>query len=184
MLQAHNRHTPVFSMSSEIATGSSAPLGATVQPDGVNFSVYSKNASLLELLLFDSEDDIKPARVIALEAQKNRTYHYWHVLVPDLKPGQLYGFRAAGEFKPEQGRRFDRSKVLLDPYGPAVAIPKAYSRTGGTPPMKSIVAEPGSYDWEGDRPLRQPSIETVIYDMQGMSQASVRLTRVAVASQV
>ena len=165
MLQAHNRHTPVFSMSSEIATGSSAPLGATVQPDGVNFSVYSKNASLLELLLFDSEDDIKPARVIALEARKNRTYHYWHVLVPDLKPGQLYGFRAAGEFKPEQGLRFDRSKVLLDPYGPAVAIPKAYSRTGGAPPMKSIVAEPGSYDWEGDRPLQRPFVETVIYEM-------------------
>jgi len=61
------------SMSSNIAIGSSAPLGATVQPSGVNFSVYSKSASLVELLLFDSEDDIKPARVIALDAQKNRT---------------------------------------------------------------------------------------------------------------
>jgi len=152
-------------MSSEVAIGSSAPLGATVQPEGVNFSVYSKNASLLELLLFDNKDDIKPARVITLEAQKNRTYHYWHVLVPDLKPGQLYGFRATGEFKPERGLRFDRSKVLLDPYGPAVAVPKAYSRTGGAPPMKSIVADPGGYDWEGDRPLQRPFVETVIYEM-------------------
>ena len=64
------------SMTSEIAIGSSAPLGATVKPDGVNFSVYSKSASQLELLLFDNQDDINPARVIALDAQKNRTYHY------------------------------------------------------------------------------------------------------------
>jgi isoamylase len=153
-------------MSSEIAIGSSAPLGATVKPEGVNFSVYSKSASQLELLLFDNQDDINPARVIALDAQKNRTYHYWHVLVPELKPGQLYGFRAIGEFKPEQGLRFDRKNVLLDPYGLAVAIPKEYSRTGGdTPAMKSVVADPGGYDWEGDHPLQRPFVETVIYEM-------------------
>ena len=90
-------------MISDIATGSSAPLGATAQPGGVNFSVYSKSASSVELLLFENENNIKPARVVRLDAQKNRTYHYWHVLVPDLEPGQLYGFRAFGEFKPEQG---------------------------------------------------------------------------------
>jgi glycogen operon protein len=73
-------------MNCKIAIGSSAPLGATVQPDGVNFSVYSKSASLVELLLFDNQDDIKPARVIVLDAQTNHTYHYWHVLVPDLNP--------------------------------------------------------------------------------------------------
>ncbi|MBV8134776.1 MAG: hypothetical protein JO121_03905 [Deltaproteobacteria bacterium] len=98
-------------MSSNVTIGSSAPLGATVQPSGVNFSVYSKNVSLVELLLFDSEDDIKPARVIALDAQKNRTYHYWHVLVPGLEPGQLYGFRATGEFNPKQGLRGRRAAV-------------------------------------------------------------------------
>ena len=153
-------------MSSNIAIGSSAPLGATVQPSGVNFSVYSKSASLVELLLFDGEDDIKPARVIALDAQKNRTYHYWHVLVPGLKPGQLYGFRATGEFNPRQGLRFDNGKVLLDPYGLAVAIPKDYSRAGGdTHAMKSIVADPSGYDWEGDRPLQRPFVETVIYEV-------------------
>jgi glycogen operon protein len=61
--------------------------------------------------------------------------------------------------------RFDRSKVLLDPYGLAVAIPKAYSRTSGDPPMKSIVADPRAYDWEGDRPLQRPFVGTVIYEM-------------------
>src|SRR5262245_55310180 len=153
-------------MISDIATGSSAPLGATAQPGGVNFSVYSKSASSVELLLFDNENNLKPARVVRLDAQKNRTYHYWHVLVRDLEPGQLYGFRAFGEFKPEQGLRFDSSMVLLDPYGLAVAIPKAYSRAhGDTPAMKSVVGDPGSYDWEGDRPLQRPFVETVIYEI-------------------
>ena len=143
-------------MRSEIAIGSSAPLGATVQPDGVNFSVYSKSASLVELLLFDNQDDIKPAQVIVLDAEKHRTYHYWHLRVPDVKSGQLYGFRATGEFKPEQGLRFDRSKVLLDPYGLAVAIPKAYSRTGSdTPAMKSIVGCDPPRGWCGRPRQRQ-----------------------------
>jgi glycogen operon protein len=151
---------------SDIAIGSSAQLGATVRPDGVNFSVYSRNASSVSLLLFNNEDDIEPARIVVLDARKNRTYHYWHVLVPGLKPGQLYGFRADGEFKPEQGLRFDSTKVLLDPYGRGVAIPNAYSRGGGnTPAMKSIVADPGSYDWEGDRPLQRPFGQTVIYEL-------------------
>ena len=119
---------------SDIAIGSSAQLGATVRPDGVNFSVYSRNASSVSLLLFNNEDDIEPARIVVLDARKNRTYHYWHVLVPGLKPGQLYGFRADGEFKPEQGLRFDSTKVLLDPYGRGVAIPNAYSRGGGNTP--------------------------------------------------
>jgi isoamylase len=153
-------------MNSNISVGSSAPLGATVRPGGVNFSVYSKSASSLELLLFDSQEDLKPARVIALDPRKNRTYHYWHVLVPDLKPGQLYGFRAVGEFRPEQGLRFDSSKVLLDPYALAVAIPNAYSRVAdNTPVMKSVVVDPSTYDWEGDHPLRRPFVETVIYEL-------------------
>jgi isoamylase len=152
-------------MNSSIAVGSSAPLGATVQPGGVNFSVYSKSASSLELLLFDSEEDIKSVRVIALDPQKNRTYHYWHVLVPNLNRGQLYGYRAFGKFKPEQGLRFDSGNVLLDPYALAVAIPKAYSRAAdNTPAMKSIVVDPRTYDWEGDHPLQRPFVETVIYE--------------------
>ncbi len=144
---------------SDIATGSSSPLGASVRAGGVNFSVYSKSASFMELLLFDHEDDTKPARAIPLDARRHRTYHYWHVFVPGLGPGQLYGFRAVGPFKPEKGLRFDGNKVLLDPYGLAVAIG---SRDAA---MKSIVADPGSYDWEGDAPLKRPFVETVIYEL-------------------
>lgn len=119
-----------------------------------NFSVYSKNATLVELLLFDRAEAFEPSRVVSLDARKHRTYHYWHAFVADLMPGQVYGFRAVGPFDPERGLRFDRDKVLLDPYGRTVAIPKTYSRVGSntTSAMKSIVADPVAYDWEGDQP--------------------------------
>ena len=152
---------------SSIGRGTSFPLGATVQRGGVNFSIYSRNASLVELLLFDGRDALEPARVITLERSKHRTYHYWHVFVPDLAPGQVYAFRAIGPFDPERGLRFDGRKVLLDPYGFAVAIPKGYSRGGhtGDAAMKSIVVDPTSYDWEGDLPIQRPFVETIIYEL-------------------
>jgi len=150
-----------------IGNGTSFPLGATAQSGGVNFSVYSKNAELVELLLFDNVDAAKPARVIALNPGKNRTYYYWHVFVPGLMPGQLYGFRAVGPFKPELGLRFNGNKVLLDPYSRAVAVPKAYSRRADNAAavMKSIVDDSGSYDWEDDRPRQRPFVETIIYEL-------------------
>ncbi|MGB7947104.1 MAG: glycogen debranching protein GlgX [Candidatus Binatia bacterium] len=155
-----------------VKKGMSAPLGATVYPSGVNFSVFSKNATLIELLLFDHENAAQPAKIIPLDANRHRTYHYWHVFVPDLKPGQIYAYRAHGPFAPERGLRFDSEKVLLDPYGLAVAVPEAYDRGAATRPgdnaavaMKSMVADPGSYDWEGDRPLKRPFAENVIYEL-------------------
>ena len=71
-----------------VKQGSSSPLGATVEPGGVNFSLFSKNATLIELLLFDHEDAAAPARIIPLNANRHRTYHYWHVFVPGIEPGQ------------------------------------------------------------------------------------------------
>ena len=152
---------------SSIRHGRSFPLGATFQPGGVNFSVYSRDATLIELLLFDSEDAIEPARMIPLEPWKHRTYHYWHAFIPDVGPGQVYAFRAIGPCDPEQGLRFNGTKVLLDPYGRAVAIPKRYSRgaSNASTAMKSIVADPGSYEWEGDQPLQRPFVQTVIYEL-------------------
>jgi isoamylase len=152
-------------VSSSIACGSSFPLGATCQPGGVNFSVYSKNATMLELLLFDGVDSIEPVRVISLNPPVNRTYHYWHCFVPGISAGQVYAFRAFGPLDPNQGLRFDESKVLLDPYGRAVAIPYGYSRDRPGAAMKSIVADPGSYNWEGDQPLQRPFVHTVIYEL-------------------
>src|SRR6185503_19687761 len=74
--------------------GTSAPLGASVRADGVNFSVFSKDATLLELLLFDGADAAEPSRTIPLEPKAHRSYHYWHAFVPGLRPGQLYAYRA------------------------------------------------------------------------------------------
>jgi isoamylase len=155
-----------------VAAGASAPLGATVRPGGVNFSVFSKSADLVELLLFDDEAATQPARVISLAADQHRTYHYWHVFVPGLQPGQIYAYRAHGAFAPESGYRFDGGKVLLDPYGLAVAVPDTYDRWAAARPgdnaavaMKSVVADPDRYDWEGDLTLRRRLAETVIYEL-------------------
>ena len=82
--------------------GRGAPLGATVGNSGVNFSLYSRDASGIELLFFDREDDVRPARVILLDPSVNRTYHYWHVFVPGMQAGQLYGYRVHGPFDPVQ----------------------------------------------------------------------------------
>jgi len=158
--------------SGAVGEGASAPLGATVLPGGVNFSVFSKHATRMDLLLFDDPDGERPARIIPLDPNRHRTYHYWHVFVPDLVPGQVYAYRAHGPFSPEHGRRFDGEKTLLDPYGLAVAVPEAYDRKAARRPgdnaataMKSVVADPRAYDWEGDRPLRRPFTRTVIYEL-------------------
>ena len=152
--------------------GRSAPLGATPSPGGVNFSVYSRGATGVELLLFDREDDARATRVIPLDPASNRTYHYWHVFVSGLRPGQMYGYRVHGPWDPASGMRFDPTKVLLDPYGRSVVVPKSYSRkaacgetdTAATA-MKSVVADVSAYDWEGDVPLQRPSSRTIVYEM-------------------
>ncbi len=157
---------------SAVAEGTSAPLGATLCPGGVNFSVFSKSAAWMELLLFDGANAPAPARVIPLDPTRNRTYHYWHAFVPDLEPGQVYAYRAHGPFAPERALRFDGEKVLLDPYGLAVAVPDAYDRQAAARPggnaavaLKSVVADPGAYDWEGDRRIERPFAETIIYEL-------------------
>jgi isoamylase len=149
-----------------------APLGATVSTAGVNFSVFSKDASSVNLLLFDRADDARPSRVIPIAPETNRLYHYWHVFVRDIRPGQLYAYRASGPFDPTSGLRSHADKVLLDPYGLGVAVPRGYSREAASAPgdntpvaMKSVVADPRAYDWEGDRPLKTPSSKTIVYEM-------------------
>ena len=105
-------------------TGRSFPLGATVLPGGVNFSVFSRQATRVELLLFDGAEEYSPTHAIDLEPRVHRTYHYWHLFVPGIGPGQLYAYRADRPFRSDRGLRFDPSKVLLDPYGRAVVVPE------------------------------------------------------------
>ena len=155
-----------------IGSGRTFPLGATVVPDGVNFSVYSKSSTDIHLLLFDDPDDAQPSAIIPLHPKHNRTFHYWHVFVPDIGNGQVYGFCAYGPHYPEAGLRNDQDKLLLDPYGRGVAMPRQYSRDaakklGDNTPyaMRSVVVDGSAYDWEGDEPLRRPFARTVIYEM-------------------
>jgi glycogen operon protein len=140
-------------------TGQSAPLGATLANGGVNFSIFSRHASGVDLLFFDQEDDSHPARVISLDPAVNRTYYYWHVFVPELQPDQIYAYRMTGPSDPGSGLRFDPSKVLLDPYGRGTIVPKNYSREAASSPgdnaptaMKSVVIDTHAYDWEHDTP--------------------------------
>jgi isoamylase len=156
----------------ETSSGLSAPLGATAGPAGVNFSVFAKRAESVDLLLFDDVQATKPSRVIPLDSKTNRSYHYWHVFVPNVQAGQIYAYRARGPFSPEQGLRFDADKVLLDPYGRAIAVPETYDRTAATRPgdnvafaMKSVVGKDGVYDWEGDTPIQRPAAETIVYEL-------------------
>ena len=111
-----------------VSTGRSCPLGATVAHGGVNFSLYSRSASGVELLFFDQSGDKAPSRVIPFDSVRNRTYHYWHMFVSGIHPGQLYGYRVAGPSSPASGLRFDPEKALLDPYGRAVVVPQNYDR--------------------------------------------------------
>lgn len=152
--------------------GSSSPLGATVTSEGVNFSIFSRHASEVELLLFDTAEDAQPSCLIRLDPITNRTYHYWHVFVPQVKPGQIYAYRVKGTFDPSLGLRFDSSKLLLDPYGRSIVVPINYSRDAATmegdntaTAMKSVVVDSQLYDWEGDAPLNRPSARTIIYEM-------------------
>jgi glycogen operon protein len=159
-------------MNSPANVGRSAPLGATVRDGGVNFSLFSRSAKGVELLLFDRDDDPRPARVIPIDPVTNRSYHYWHTFVPRVKAGQIYGYRVQGPFDPARGLRFDSTKVLLDPYGRGVVVPNSYGRDAAKgrednagSAMKSVVVDPAAYDWQGDAPLRRPSARTIIYEM-------------------
>src|SRR5213593_3656511 len=105
------------------SSGRSSPLGAAVLPHGVNFSLFSRSASGVNLLFFDREDDVRPSRVIPIDPAANRAYHYWHVFVPGVQPGQLYAYRVQGLYDPAKGLRFDPAKVLVDPYGRSVVVP-------------------------------------------------------------
>ena len=159
-------------MAKNLQPGTAMPIGATATPGGVNFSVYADKAEAVELLLFDSADDPQPAHVFRLDSRHHRTYHYWHVFVSGIQAGQLYAYRAIGPNAPERGLCYDADKVLLDPYGRAVAVPAAYSREAAQRPgdnaataMKSVVVDTSAYDWEGDQPLRRPIPQTVMYEM-------------------
>src|SRR5262245_12084467 len=153
------------SSTSDIDPGTSAPIGPTFVPGGVNFSVYAQHATGVDLLLFDDPADAVPGRVVTLDRRANRTGGYWHTFVPGLRAGATYAYRATGPWAPEAGLRFDDRSILLDPYGRGVAVPAGYTRDmDPTAPdeervgraMKSVLVDLAVYDWDGDQPLGRP----------------------------
>jgi glycogen operon protein len=162
----------------EVWPGRPFPLGPNWNGRGTNFSLFSENAERVELCLFDA-DDVE-TRIEVTE----RTAYNWHCYVPSIGPGQRYGYRVYGPYEPEEGHRFNPSKLLLDPYAKAIdgeidyeaASPLPYipddTETADLEPddeddaeamPKSLVVDP-AFDWEGDRLLGTPWNETVIYE--------------------
>ena len=162
--------------------GKPYPLGATWDGKGVNFAIFSENATGVELCLFDSvDDDMERMRVRMTE----QTDYVWHVYIPDLTPGQLYGYRVYGPHEPEQGHRFNPSKLLLDPYAKAISgrIDWDDSIFGyplhsedpdrdlemdtrdSAPGMNRSVVIDASFDWGDDRPPNIPLHASIIYEV-------------------
>ena len=174
-------------MEIKVLPGRRSPLGATWDGEGVNFAVFSENATAVELCLFDVEDPtVETARV----RLRDVTAHVWHGYVPGLKPGQPYGFRVDGAYEPEQGMRFNPNKLLLDPYARAVAgktdwTPEIFGYALGDPAedlarderdsaaqMPRGIVVDDTFDWKGDRAPRTPWHRTVIYEghVKGLTQ--------------
>ncbi len=155
----------------QVEKGSPHPLGATPDRDGVNFSLFSENATGVELLLFERHDAPEPFQVIQFDPFVNKTFHFWHVYVRGLRPGAHYAYRVDGPWDLGAGHRFDRKKVLIDPYarGNTNSLWKRVDACGPDDnlrtSMRSVVIDTSGYDWEGDRPLNRPMEETIIYEL-------------------
>ncbi len=164
----------------KISAGRPQPLGAVPDGDGVNFSIYSEYATSVSLLLFASPDAKDPDSEIVLDPEVHKSFHFWHVHVSGVRPGQLYAYRAGGPHDATvSGSRFNPNKVLIDPYALG-NVNSLWSRTCALGPgdnvgasMRSVVIDPDDYDWEGDEPLRIPLADTVIYEMhvRGFTQS-------------
>jgi isoamylase len=159
--------------------GQPYPLGATWDGEGVNFALFSEHAEGVELCLFDRPDAGDESDRIKLS---ERTNNVWHVYLPDVRPGQLYGYRVHGPYDPERGHRFNPAKLLFDPYAKAISGPVTWSDTlygyvlgdagedlsrderdsaGDLP--KCVVIDT-AFTWGDDRPPRTPWNRTVIYE--------------------
>ena len=163
------------------------PLGASWDGQGVNFAIFSEDASAVDLCLFAHEDDDTEAHTIPL---RERTDHVFHCYLPDVRPGQFYGYRVHGPYEPHNGLRFNPAKLLIDPYAKAITgtikwsnalfaykvggeredlEPDPNNSAGGVP--KCVVIDP-AFTWEDDSPLNIPWNRTIIYEchVKGMTK--------------
>src|ERR1035438_8261410 len=105
----------------EITPGSPHPFGAIARPDGVNFSLFSQDATEVSLLLFDSATALEPIQTIRFDPFVHKTFHFWHIFVKGLKTGVYYAFRVDGPSDPATGHRFNSNKVLIGPYARGIS---------------------------------------------------------------
>lgn len=164
----------------EIRRGSSYPIGPTVYEDGVNFSLFSQNGKAVYLELYDFNDSEYPRE--SIEIKENSAY-VWHQYVSGVKPGDLYGFRVDGPYKPEMGHRFNRSKLLIDPYAKALSgtinwhediygydlnhrdkDASKNERDDAKYVPKSVVTHP-YFDWKDTESPKKPWNKTMIYEL-------------------
>ena len=155
------------------------PLGATWDGQGTNFAIFSENAEQVFLCLFAEDGWAETDRIRLTE----QTAHVWHGYLPGIQPGQAYGYRVDGPYRPDHGHRFNPNKVLVDPYAKALLgsvdwTAPVFGYQVGNPRQdlvldprvdassvpKAVVADP-SFDWEGDRPPRIPWHHSVIYEV-------------------
>jgi isoamylase len=140
------------------------PFGASVHPAGVQFSVFSRNATEMRLFLYDKPSDREPVEIIDFDSKNHRWGDVWNMTVPGLTEGQLYHFQASGPWDPDRGHRFDSKARLIDPYARALAGTYQKCADGIVRPPKAVVIE-DSFDWGDDRPIRREMSETIIYEM-------------------
>ncbi|GAA5505038.1 glycogen debranching protein GlgX [Novipirellula caenicola] len=157
-----------------------APYGATLQDTGVQFSVFSRSATAMRLLLYNKVNDREPSEVIEFDPVNDRRGDIWSMHVPGLTHGQLYHYQASGPWDPQHGHRFDSSARLIDPYAQALAGTYLPSKDGVVRPPKCVVIE-DTFDWEGDRHLRHEMSETVIYEMHVRGFTKSRTAKVKTA---
>ena len=165
------------------STGSPIPLGVYTQEGGVNFTLFSRNATRVSLLLFNQPDDSKASQIIELNPQQNRTGDIWHIFLKGAGRGQTYAFQVDGPYAPEQGHLFCPHAILLDPYTSAITSPQPWNFihccvTQETPSIhetaasiaKSLVIHNG-FAWGDDRRLKRHWPELVIYEahVKGLS---------------
>ena len=167
-------------MSITVQPGSPFPLGATWDGRGVNFALYAENATGVELCLFDSKEQQNESERIKVD---ERTHHVWHIYIPGLKPGQLYGYRVYGRYEPEHGHRFNPNKFLIDPYAKAISdtvhwhdslfgyevghpdADLSFSGQDSVPFMPRCVVIDPTFDWQEDKFPKIPYHKTIIYEL-------------------
>jgi isoamylase len=154
-----------------LSQGRAHPLGSTVSKTGVNFSIFSQDATEVQLLLFEKPDDLDPVQIINLDPIENRTFHFWHIFVEGAIEGLGYAYRIGGPYNPTEGHRYCKNKVIIDPYSKSISG-KHWNRVKACGfednlhfSMRSIVVDQRNFDWEGIMSPNTPMEKTVIYEL-------------------